>query len=143
MTPADIDELCVLEKSCFSDAWSRQSLLFELTDDNRQYIGLFMGERLVAAAGLFWLLGTGEILTVAVEPAYRQRGMAKKLLQALFDIALQSGVKTLHLEVRVSNRAAILLYESLGFAQVAHRRGYYANPVEDAQIMQKNIDETI
>ena len=139
LTAADIDELCALERRCFSDAWSRQSLLFELTDEHRIYIGLFDGQQLTAAAGLFFLLDTGEILTVATDPAYRRHGLAKTLLHELLDSAKKKGLKTLHLEVRVSNAAAITLYEALGFVTVSRRRNYYEQPAEDALVLQKTI----
>jgi [ribosomal protein S18]-alanine N-acetyltransferase len=74
--------------------------------------------------------GEAELLQVEVEEGYRRRGIASALLAA----ALEG---TVFLEVRAGNAGAIALYSTLGFAVVGRRRGYYADPVEDALVMEK------
>ncbi|MCC6261937.1 MAG: ribosomal protein S18-alanine N-acetyltransferase [Bryobacterales bacterium] len=72
-----------------------------------------------------------EILNLAVHPSARRRGIARAILLELLNM-LQGEV---FLEVRTSNRAAILLYESLHFARVGIRTSYYSNPGEDAIVL--------
>jgi [ribosomal protein S18]-alanine N-acetyltransferase len=75
--------------------------------------------------------GEREILFLAVDPAYRRRGIARGLVEN----ELARGAGEWLLEVRESNVAAIALYESIGFKQVGRRREYYPDPVESAIVM--------
>jgi ribosomal-protein-alanine N-acetyltransferase len=74
-----------------------------------------------------------EILNIAVDPAHRRRGLARRLLAA----ALRQP-RTFFLEVRESNAAAQALYRSLGFTACGHRPGYYRHPDEPAVLMRRD-----
>jgi ribosomal-protein-alanine N-acetyltransferase len=77
-----------------------------------------------------------EILNLAVDPAYRRRGVARRLIeQQLMERRLGQGEGSWFLEVRESNEPAIRLYESLGFRASGRREGYYNNPVEAGIVM--------
>ncbi|MBQ3920873.1 MAG: GNAT family N-acetyltransferase, partial [Firmicutes bacterium] len=73
-------------------------------------------------------------ITVAVSKDFRRQGVATRLLRALSDAAAEEGIKDITLEVRPSNKAAIALYEGLGFRQEGLRKQYY-DDLEDAIIM--------
>jgi ribosomal-protein-alanine N-acetyltransferase len=75
--------------------------------------------------------GEREILFIAIDPAFRRRGIAKRLLQNELD----GSRGTWFLEVRASNLAATRLYESLGFQTVGRREDYYLDPPEPAIVM--------
>ena len=77
------------------------------------------------------------VMNVAVAPEYRARGIATKLFDRLFDLTAGDARRGYTLEVRVSNEAAIRLYERLGFQTRGVRRGYYTDNREDALIMWK------
>jgi ribosomal-protein-alanine N-acetyltransferase len=68
-----------------------------------------------------------EVLTLAVAPAVRRQGIAAALLRAAGAQARASGAHRMFLEVAVGNAAAIALYRAAGFAEVGHRRRYYAD----------------
>ena len=72
-----------------------------------------------------------EILNLAVDPSVRRTGVATALVRAL----RQTGSGSTFLEVRESNRAAIELYQRLGFQHFGIRLGYYINPPEAAVVM--------
>ena len=72
-----------------------------------------------------------EILNLAVDPAARRRGVARRLLQT----ALAREKSRWFLEVRESNRAAIELYLTMGFVQYGRRATYYHNPPEPGIVM--------
>jgi ribosomal-protein-alanine N-acetyltransferase len=74
-------------------------------------------------------------MNVAVDPAWRGRGVARTLLDRLFTLTEDDTERGYTLEVRVSNQIAIHLYESLGFVATGVRRGYYTDNREDALIM--------
>lgn len=65
-----------------------------------------------------------ELLLLAVDPAFRRRGIATALLRAVIAEAQASGIADLHLEVRAGN-PAVDLYAAQGFAKVGERRSYY------------------
>ena len=66
-----------------------------------------------------------EILTIAVMPTARKRGLGRALLRAAMDRAAERGACEMFLEVAIANGAARALYAALGFIQVGRRRGYY------------------
>ena len=72
-----------------------------------------------------------EILNLAVHPAQRRRGIARKLLTN----SMEAFGGQWFLEVRASNTAAISLYESMRFHQAGTRPAYYENPTEPAIVM--------
>ena len=83
-----------------------------------------------------------EILTLAVDPAARRRGMAARLVHGFLAEARQRGAVSAFLEVAASNDAAISLYSQAGFAKVGVRRGYYGGPDSaaiDAVVMARQL----
>jgi ribosomal-protein-alanine N-acetyltransferase len=79
-----------------------------------------------------------EVLNLAVAPAFRRRGVARALLAALLDALEARGARSLFLEVRASNSAALALYRAFGFRELGRRIGYYRAPHEDAITMVKD-----
>ena len=70
----------------------------------------------------------GEILTVAVSPRLRRRGIGRRLLSgALAELGMH-GARRVFLDVDAENRAAVALYEQAGFSRVGLRKGYYGQP---------------
>jgi ribosomal-protein-alanine N-acetyltransferase len=88
-----------------------------------------LGFLVAQCAGADW-----ELENLAVSPEFRRRGAAFALLSALLAEARRRGAERILLEVRASNHAAIRLYERAGFRLLSRRRGYYAQPAEDALI---------
>ena len=78
-----------------------------------------------------------EILNTAVDPAYRRKGIGTLLLNSAISAAQAHNAKSIYLEVRESNRAAISFYGQHGFTKTAERRGYYSSPTENAIVMKK------
>lgn len=76
-----------------------------------------------------------ELESIAVAAQSQRRGVGRRLFDALVQELRACGSRELLLEVRVSNRAALAFYRVLGFCQTGLRRGYYADPVEDAAFL--------
>lgn len=81
-----------------------------------------------------------ELWIVAVTPTHRRKGIGRVLLEQAFRILVEAGVRKLFLEVRESNLAALELYQSLGFQQLACRKDYYQNPRENALVFVRSFD---
>lgn len=77
------------------------------------------------------------LMHFAVAGEHQRQGWGRKILQAWLQQQRASGQLRVLLEVRRSNQAAIVLYESLGFGTIGQRRGYYASAAgaEDARVM--------
>ncbi len=72
--------------------------------------------------------GEAEILTLAVDPGNRRRGIARALVLGGLATALAAGCETVFLEVAADNDAAAALYRSLDFEPAGERKAYYARP---------------
>ena len=94
------------------------------------------GCALVRTAG-----GEAELLTIAVAPEARRRGLGAALLDGCLAEAAAAGAERLHLEVSAANAPAIALYTRAGFAETGRRRGYYAGDGgrEDALLMSRSL----
>ena len=139
MKQEDVPQIANLEKICFSDPWSENSIASEL--DNRLSCWLIAEEqgRVAGYVGSQSVLDAADMMNIAVDPDFRRQGIAEQLILALVDKLKEKNVIALLLEVRVSNAPAIALYEKLGFEQVGRRPRYYHNPREDALILRKEL----
>ncbi|WP_395173475.1 ribosomal protein S18-alanine N-acetyltransferase [Roseibium alexandrii] len=81
-----------------------------------------------------------EVITIAVHPRQRGRGIGKKLMEDGLFRLYGERCKSLFLEVDSSNEAAILLYRSLGFREVGRRKGYYSDSGGDGTALVMRVD---
>ena len=134
---ADLEPVVALEQASFTNPWSREMLVRELTGStvSRLYVVRTPDVR-VAGFCLCWLIVDElHINTIAVDPAVRRQGLAVELMRRVISEAVSDGARRATLEVRRSNAAAVALYERLGFRVCAVRPGYYTKPDEDALIL--------
>lgn len=137
MTSAHVPQVALLEGLCFQDPWSERSIASELGNPLSLWLVAMEEDRLLGYVGSQTVLDETDMMNVAVDPAARRQGVARALIQELTAQLKQRGSRKLSLEVRASNLGAIRLYESLGFARLGCRPGYYRNPREDAWILGK------
>ena len=137
MNEAHVAQIAQLEKRCFSDPWSENSIRSELTGRLSLWVVALDGDTVAGYIGSQSVLGESDMMNVAVAPEYRRRGIAQALILELIRRLSQQGNRSLMLEVRASNTPAITLYHKLGFTQVGRRPNYYRNPKEDALILRK------
>ena len=95
-----------------------------LAEDESQFIGFLVWQETDFEA---------EVLQIAVLPSYQ----GQKIATALFDFLPAD--KEIFLEVRESNRPALLFYKKERFEEIARRKAYYHAPVEDAIVMKREI----
>ncbi len=137
MDQSHIAAVAEMEKLCFSDPWSINSITAELNNALSLWIVALDGEKLVGYVGSQSVLGWSDMMNLAVLPEYRRQGVGESLVTELIKKLQEKKNSCLTLEVRASNAPAIALYEKMGFAQVGKRPNYYHNPKEDALIMRK------
>jgi ribosomal-protein-alanine N-acetyltransferase len=139
-TEADVDAVAELEQAIFGDeAWSRDSVLHELTQSLRQaHVAV---DEVGEIFGYVVVLGVGDVVDlqrVAVADTHRRRGVAAALLDAC-DLHAHARVM---LEVRADNEAALAFYRRNGFAEISRRRGYFADGA-DAVVMQRPVADSL
>ncbi len=100
---------------------------------SRYFIALVDKKR-AAYVGSWLTIPNAEILNLFVIEKYRGLGLGKKLVNEVINVCNKENIKTLTLEVRVSNKYAIKMYEKIGFKVGAIRKNYYENN-EDALLM--------
>ena len=137
MNSAHVPQIAQLEKLCFSDPWSENSIASELDNRLSHWLVALEGDKVVGYVGSQTVIDASDMMNIAVHPDFRRRGIAEALIIALEEQLRHRGSKMLLLEVRASNAPAIALYEKLGFSQVGLRKNYYRNPKEDAMILRK------
>ena len=132
-----IPALVHLEILCFSEPWSQASLRRELENPLAHvYVAQVDGE-VAGYAGMHCVAGECYVNNVAVFPKFRSKGIGRQLMQTLLAAGEALNAQFITLEVRASNREAMDLYDSLGFAVMGVRRDFYIMPTEDAVIMTK------
>ncbi len=137
MTAAQVSQVAALEKCCFADPWSENSVASELENPLSLWLVAMDGEKLAGYVGSQTVLGESDMMNVAVDGAYRRQGVGKMLIEALVEHLKARESHCLTLEVRASNTPARSLYASLGFSEIGRRKNYYRTPREDALILRK------
>ena len=139
MTADQVSQIAELEKICFSDPWSENSIAHEIENELSLWLVALDGDRVAGYVGSQSVMGESDMMNIAVHPDYRRQGIAEALVLALVSRLKSEGNYQLTLEVRASNIPAQRLYEKLGFTEVGRRRNYYRAPREDALILQKKF----
>jgi ribosomal-protein-alanine N-acetyltransferase len=137
----DLKRCAELERMIFAgeDPWSEAMFRAEL-NEGHYYLGAFVdGHGLVGYAGMSLVGGRdpeASVHNIAVDPAWRGRGVGRALLDALLARADEAHAQVF-LEVRTDNAPAIALYEKHGFSRIGLRRRYYQPSGADAYTMSR------
>ena len=131
----DIESLAAIEAASFSMPWSAQDFRDLLSRDYCLYVVAEIDGEVAGCAGLTNSCNEGNIDNVVVAERYRGQGVAQRMLSELLARAEERNMEAFTLEVRVSNAAAIHVYEKLGFVSEGIRPRFYEKPTEDAVIM--------
>ena len=137
MTPADVPAVSRLEEEAFSMPWSAQDFLEMIGKDDARYYVAERDGQILGGCGVLMAAGEGNITNVVIAPEARNQGIGTAMLAHLMEEGKKEGLTAYTLEVRVSNAAAIHVYEKLGFASEGIRPGFYEKPAEDAMILWK------
>ena len=139
MRQEHVAQVAALEKLCFRDPWSENSVASELNNPLSLWLVAVDGERVAGYVGSQTVMEESDMMNVAVHPDYRKQGIATALIVGLVEELRKRGSRCLTLEVRASNETAISVYRKLDFQEVGRRKNYYRNPREDALIMRKEF----
>lgn len=140
MTEADLPRIHRIELASYEYPWS----IGNFTDSLHAGYSMWVREAEGEVIGYYAMMaaaGEAHLLNLTIAPIWRRHGLGRDLLDHCLERARDHKAGSLFLEVRTSNAAAIALYHSSGFSDLAVRRAYYPARVgrEDALIMKKEL----
>lgn len=141
MKSEHISEIAEIESRCFSMPWTEKSLSDELDNENAHFLSAVFDGKVIGYVGVIEICGEADITNIAVLSEYRRCGIGEMLMKKAENGAIERNCENITLEVRVSNTAAISLYNKSGYKQAGIRKGFYEKPKEDALLMTKYFNE--
>ena len=126
---SDAETVTRLHAQGFYRSWPQEDFAAYIAGkDTPVFVACDARRRIAGFAMLRHLGEDAELITIAVDPRWRGKGVGRALLEAFFDDLRMSPAKRLVLEVAADNEAALKLYNALGFEKISERSGYYARP---------------
>ena len=141
MTPADLDEVVRAEAQIYPYPWTLGNFADSLRSGYSSWVLRDAGHVLQAYGIIMLALDEAHLLNLSVARECQRQGLGWRTLDWLADVARGYGARTMLLEVRPSNPAAIRLYDRYGFQRIGVRRGYYPalDGREDAVVMRVTL----
>lgn len=124
-----------IEKACLDTAWTKEQI--SNLPENAIYLGAFEDNTLCGIISAYFVLDEVQIMNLAVDEAFRNKGYAKGLLNSLITASKEKNCSFITLEVAENNTSAISLYKKCGFNAVGKRKNFYKTL--SAILMEKNL----
>lgn len=136
MQMADLDRIMQIEPTVFPYPWSRGNFSDSLNSGYSCWV-MEEGEVIIGYAVMMMVLDEAHLLNISIDHGQQGRGLGRRLLEHMMLLGRRHGGLNMFLEVRPSNLAAIALYTTMGFNEMAIRRNYYPakHGREDAVLM--------
>lgn len=143
MLYADLREIILIENRAYQFCWTEGVFRDCLRAGYHcQVLAIPNGGAIQGYGVMSTAVGEAHIFNICVRPELQRRGLARRILDQLLDLARSDAVKTVFLEARASNTPALRLYSTAGFCEIGLRSGYYPavkGAREDALIMAKEL----
>jgi ribosomal-protein-alanine N-acetyltransferase len=142
MTGADLGVVIAIEDSIYPHPWTRGNFSDSLAAGYHCWI-VECGGEIAGYAVVMVAAGEAHLLNLSVAAPWQRRGIGREALAFVLKLARDYGAEKILLEVRPSNQAAIALYASAGFAEIAQRRSYYpaGDSREDAIVLERSLQD--
>ena len=137
----DLEAVAAIERVSFNNPWSLESFRSHLEAPSSLFLVAEGPGGVVGYLCAATVLDESNLHVLAVSPVHRHSGLAMRLMQHMLDRVRADHARVVHLEVRRSNLRALDLYRKFGFAEVGVRRNYYPDPVEDAVLLNLNLQQ--
>lgn len=137
----ELDSVYYIEKLSFRYPYPEPLLLFYYRIFPEGFLVAKLGDKIVGY--IIFLIernSIGHIISLAVHPDYRRRGIGYMLISSAISFLSSLNIKSVKLEVRVSNTAAIKLYEKVGFRKNKLLRRYYMDGEDGYLMIYSNLE---
>ena len=141
LSPESAADLAAIDRECNRPPWTAKLFDQEFRHDYSRTLGARSGGKLVGFLIYHLLFDEAHILNFGVRASARGCGIGRELMTASLDEMIENGCRSVTLEARKSNEAAIGLYSSLGFEEVALRLAYYSDDREDGVMLKLDLLE--
>lgn len=135
----DISSVARIERETSAIPWSRESLAFDITDNDRAFVAVITvadpDDLVIGYADMWMIAGEAQLNNIAVDEKSRGNHYGGRLLKYMIDEAARHECDIMTLEVRTGNVAAIAMYKNAGFTEDGIRRNYYQDNDEDALLL--------
>ena len=125
MQAADLEQVMVIERGVYSHPWTHGNFQDSLNDGYYARLLRDGSQRLLGYFLLMPVLDEAHLLNLSVDADMQHRGYGQRLMAEAVDLARLHHLKTMLLEVRVSNRQALSFYSRYGFREIGRRKNYY------------------
>ncbi len=139
MLAADLDRVAAIEKASMPSPWTKELFEEELKREAAHYFVAEKDGQVIGYMGYWKAPEEAHIINLAVDPAFRQKGVGFEMMEYCLRFAYNQGARLATLEVRESNKAAQALYEKMSFRTVAIRKQYYSDNQENAVVMLREL----
>jgi ribosomal-protein-alanine N-acetyltransferase len=141
MSRDDVDRVVAIERESFTAPWSRGAFLYEIEQNRAARCWVSRHRQAIVGYLCLWEVADEiHITNLAVDRAFRRRGVARFLLTETLSEARARGIRSVFLEVRPNNTEALGLYAAQGFQVIGRRKGYYYDTGEDALVMRADLE---
>lgn len=139
MKKGDIPHVLEIERHCFRQPYSREIFEQELQIGSANLWVVPYQKKIIGYLDFWEVVDEIELVSIAVHPEYQGRGVAQHLLKAMVRYGRRHRMRSVVLDVRASNQAALGLYRKLSFKPVGLRKRYYSDNQDDALILKREI----
>ncbi|MDC2963828.1 ribosomal protein S18-alanine N-acetyltransferase [Gammaproteobacteria bacterium] len=139
MEMEDLESVLRNERKAYRFPWTEG--IFKSCLCNGDECWIILDKKILGHAVLSFAAREAHLLNLCIHPDHQNQGLGKQILDHVLRIAKKKGALSIFLEVRVSNAAAVYLYENAGFNEIGRRAGYYPDEVnrEDAIVLGKEL----
>jgi ribosomal-protein-alanine N-acetyltransferase len=124
MSESDVDAVMQVESRAYEFPWTPGIFRDCLRVGYHCWV-YSLDQQIIGFSVMSVAVGEAHILNICIAPEHQGHGLGRRLLERTLTLAKKQGADTAFLEVRASNRAALRLYETLGFNEIGLRPGYY------------------
>lgn len=138
MTIKDLEIIKENLQKDFDEFWNENILREELLCQDRKYIVVKESNEILGFAGIWISPIDVELMNIVIKKDKRNKGIGKKILDEIINLAKSTNLEYLTLEVNEKNVIACKLYKNAGFNVIGIRKKYYNN-TDNAIIMKLDL----
>ncbi len=121
----EIETIASIESGSSEFPWAKNQLSKSISNPNNLCYAVSVKSQIVGYVIAMLSADSADILNITIHKDFKRKGYGSSLLDYLTKELIEKDIKTIFLEVRRGNFAAISLYSSLGYKEISVRKNYY------------------